>query len=126
VTGRSRLAVALALLPLLPPAGAKPRPLAARIDAAVADHVSPDGAGAVVGVVLHGEVVHLKAYGLADIEEETPLLVESNFDLASCSKQFTATCIMILADRGELSLDDDIREHYPELPAWNPKRPITI
>jgi CubicO group peptidase (beta-lactamase class C family) len=49
---------------------------------------------------------------------------ESVFNLASTSKQFTAASILLLVQRGAISLDDDIRKYLPELPKY--EAPITI
>ena len=46
------------------------------------------------------------------------------FNIASISKQFTAACIVLLAQQGKISLDDNIRKYAPELP--EPRAPITI
>lgn len=70
------------------------------------------------GVVLledKGEIVFQKALGVANVGGE-PLRMDHAFNLASVSKQFTAMAIMILADQGKLSFDDDITKHISELP----------
>src|SRR5688500_15348214 len=75
-----------------------------------------DGPGGVVFVLRKGEPLFRKARGLADLEAKTPLEPGSVFDLASLSKPFTALAILILEERGTLSLEDDIRKHLHELP----------
>jgi CubicO group peptidase (beta-lactamase class C family) len=77
-------------------------------------------------VLKDGKVVHKKGYGLADLEKEVPITPETTFELASMSKQFTATAIMVLHDQGKLSFDDDVRKFLPGLPVYDPKRPIRI
>ncbi|MBC7542000.1 MAG: beta-lactamase family protein [Candidatus Sericytochromatia bacterium] len=98
-------------------ASAAPLPTAqARaIDTILAKSVKPNGPGAVVTVTDHGQVVYQKTIGLADIAKKTPLTAQSVFDLASCSKHFTAMAVLILVDRGLLSLNDDVRKYVPEL-----------
>jgi CubicO group peptidase (beta-lactamase class C family) len=85
------------------------------IDALMADY-----AGAVPGaallVVREGEVVFRKGYGLADVEHAVAVTPASNFRLASISKQFTATTILLLAEDGALSLHDPVRRWLPSLP----------
>lgn len=54
--------------------------------------------------------------GLAVIEDKTPITPRTTFELASVSKPMTATAILILQERGKLSVDDDVRKHIPELP----------
>ena len=53
-----------------------------------------------------------------------PLSLSSVFLLASVSKQFVVFLIMLLAQNGRLSLDDDVRKHVPEVPDFGKK--VTI
>lgn len=63
-----------------------------------------------------GKVVYEGAFGLRSIDPLDSLTVNSQFRLASVSKQFTAMAIMILKEQGKLSYDQDIRDFMPELP----------
>jgi len=63
-----------------------------------------------------GKVVFKQHYGYANFKEKTKIDDNSVFQLASVSKQFTAAAILILKDRGELSLDDKVTAFYPEFP----------
>lgn len=63
-----------------------------------------------------GKVVYEGAFGLRSIEPLDSLTVNSQFRLASVSKQFTAMAIMILNEQGKLRYDQDIREFIPEMP----------
>ncbi len=65
-----------------------------------------------------------KSYGLADLENKVPATPDTNFRLASVTKQFTAMAIMRLADAGKLSFDDSITKYFPEFPAYG--KSITI
>jgi len=89
--------------------------LSDRIDALVGKQVRPDGPGAAVLVVKEGVVLHAKGYGLADVGKQVAIDRTTTFDLASCSKQFTAYAILILAEQGRLALADDVRKLVPEL-----------
>ena len=53
---------------------------------------------------------------MASLELEVPITSATVFPVASISKQFTAMSILILAQRGHLSLDDEVRKYIPELP----------
>ena len=64
----------------------------------------------------HGEIVSAGAVGWQDPENTVPLTTDSLFDLASVSKQFTASAIMLLKRRGLLELDDALTKFFPELP----------
>lgn len=80
------------------------------------DHA--DAPGASVMIISNGKVLLEKSYGLADLENKIRNAPDSNFRLASVSKEFTAMCIMQLADAGKLSLDDPITKFFPEFPAY--------
>jgi CubicO group peptidase (beta-lactamase class C family) len=71
--------------------------------------------GHAVGVYQGGDLVAASTAGLAVLEHDVPISVETVFDIASASKQFTATCLVLLERDGKLSLDDDVRMHLPEL-----------
>jgi CubicO group peptidase (beta-lactamase class C family) len=62
-----------------------------------------------------GKVIYQKGFGYANMETKDPLEPKSNFRLASVSKQFTAVCIMMLAEQGKLNYDDNFRKYIPEL-----------
>lgn len=63
-----------------------------------------------------GEIIFQKSYGFADFDKQRMLNDSSVFELASVSKQFTATGILLLADKGKLKLTDSLRQYFPELP----------
>lgn len=67
-------------------------------------------------VAENGEIVLQKSYGYARFEDQRLLNDSSVFELASVSKQFTATGILLLKDRGRLDLTDSLRKFFPELP----------
>jgi len=77
-------------------------------------------------VIEDGKVVFQKGYGLANVKEKKPITARTTFELASCSKQFAGTAILLLQERGKLRLDDDVRKYLPELPVYNEKNPIRI
>ncbi|HVR39756.1 MAG TPA: serine hydrolase domain-containing protein [Thermoanaerobaculia bacterium] len=77
--------------------------------------------GAAMLVLRDGERVLERCYGFADLEAGVRVTPATNFRLASVTKQFTATLIGILAERGALSYDDSIARFLPSLP-----RAITI
>ena len=78
---------------------------------------SGDAPGAAVMVVKDGRPVLAKGYGMANLELRIPCTTNTNFRLASVTKQFTAMSILILSERGKLSLDDKITKFFPEFPA---------
>jgi CubicO group peptidase (beta-lactamase class C family) len=62
-----------------------------------------------------GHVLYKKSFGLENELTKAPLTEHSVFELASCSKQFTAMAIAILANEGKLSLNDEISVYLPGL-----------
>jgi CubicO group peptidase (beta-lactamase class C family) len=74
------------------------------------------GCSAAVGE--RGEVVWQGVGGLADVEAGTKITSETVFDIASVSKQFTATGVLLVAAQGRLSLDDPMSKHLTGFPAW--------
>ncbi len=59
-----------------------------------------------------------KGYGMASLEYQLPITARSRFYLGSTSKEFTALTVLQLAEQGRLSLDDSIRRHFRQLPAY--------
>lgn len=97
---------------------------AARVDQLMWRFAGEDVPGGVVAVVRDGEIVFSRAYGLANLTHGVPFTTATLTNIGSTSKQFTAFAIALLAERGELSLDDDVREHIPELPEFD--HPVTL
>jgi CubicO group peptidase (beta-lactamase class C family) len=95
-----------------------------RVDAVFADLDRADAPGCALGVYRDGRMLYARGYGLADLERQVPITPGSVFDLGSTSKQFAAATIVLLAQEGKLSLDDNVRRFIPELPEY--ERPITI
>lgn len=96
------------------------------IDKLVRATLLDEGPGLAALVVVEGEVTHARGYGYADLKTGRRITTRTPFDLASVSKQFTAMAVMILAEREQLALRDDVRRWLPELPVFNAKRPIRI
>jgi CubicO group peptidase (beta-lactamase class C family) len=80
--------------------------------------VKADGPGCSAAVGIEGDVAWTGVRGLADLETGDEITADTVFDIASVSKQFTATAILLLAGTGRLSLDDPLATHVPGLPAW--------
>lgn len=74
-----------------------------------------DGPGGAVMVIRDGAIVFQNAYGLADVENGTPLTKDSIFHLGSVGKQFTALGVMMLAEQGLVNYDDPIGNYITEL-----------
>ena len=84
----------------------------------------PDSPGCALGIYKDGRMVYKHGYGMADLNDDVPITPATVFHVASMSKQFTAASIVLLAQQGKLSLDDDVRKYIPELPDFGQR--ITI
>lgn len=87
--------------------------------------------GAVTLVAKDGEVVHLEAAGLADVDSKRPMQKDTMFCIASMTKPITSTALMILCEEGRLALTDPVSKYIPafakvKLNGKPPVRPITI
>jgi CubicO group peptidase (beta-lactamase class C family) len=95
-----------------------------QIDEVFASLKSTNAPGAAVLVVRDGKPVFRQGYGVTDLRTLHPINAETNFRLASFTKQFTATCIMLLVHDGRLRYDEHLTEIFPEFPAYG--RTITV
>ena len=80
--------------------------------------------GGAIAIVDNGEMVYSNGFGLANIEFKAPIDKSTIFNIASVSKQITAFSMILLAQEGLISLDDEVRLYIPELPDFGEK--ITI
>ena len=107
------------------PAAQLPTATAAKIDDIAAKTLAESGAPSVsIAVVRGSQIVFEKAYGKARLDPPTDAKSAMRYSIGSVSKQFLAASILLLAQDGKLSLDDDIRKYLPEVPNFGPT--ITI
>ncbi len=95
-----------------------------KVDAVFAAYDKPDSPGCALGVIKDGKLVYVRGYGRANLEHGIANGSQIVYDIGSTSKQFAAASIVLLAQQGKLSLDDDVRKLIPELPAY--QKPVTI
>lgn len=69
--------------------------------------------GSALLILRDGKPVETKVEGVADIESGRRITAKTNFRLASVTKQFTATAILLLAKDGKLSIDDPVSKRVP-------------
>lgn len=93
-------------------------------DSLFAPYAAPGMPGASVLVTKNGEVVVNRSYGLAVVETAVPATSETNYRLASLSKQFTATAIALLVRDGLLRYDTPVRTYLPSVPEYT--RAVTV
>ena len=111
---------ALAAVATSLPAAAQTRSrtsVVAAIDSIVAKALQGGkAAGMSVGVVKGRDTLVLKGYGFADLEFDVPTPDRTVYEIGSVTKQFTASSILLLQERGQLSLDDPITKYLPNYP----------
>ena len=95
-----------------------------QIESLFRDFSHPNAPGASVMVIHNGKPIFAKGFGLADLDKKTPCTTNTNFRLASVTKQFTAMAVLMLVERGKLSLDDRLTDAFPEFPAYG--KQITV
>ena len=71
-----------------------------------------------------GRTVFERGYGARDLRSLSRIDPQTNFRLASCSKQFTAVSVMLLVHDGKLRYDDKLTDVFPDFPAYG--KAITI
>ncbi len=81
-------------------------------------------AGASIAVAQRGQTLAARSYGSADLELDVPMPADASFEIGSVTKQFTAASILLLAERGKLSVDDDVHRFLPDYPTHGER--ITI
>jgi CubicO group peptidase (beta-lactamase class C family) len=70
--------------------------------------------GTLTLVARHGEIAHLHAQGLADVERGVPLREDTIFRIYSMTKPITSVALMMLVERGLIALDDPVHKYIPE------------
>ena len=129
MTAGSRGILAVAVLFMLGTAFLAAPPLAAdeatdKVDKLFAAWDKTTSPGAALAVIRDGRIIYKRGYGMAKLEDGIVMTPDKIFDIGSVSKQFTATCIVMLVRDGKVSLDDNVRKYIPELPDYG--TPITI
>ena len=61
-----------------------------------------------------GKILYKKAFGMADYDKKIPNTIETQFRIASLTKEFTATGIMLLQEQGKLSTEDPLSKYIPD------------
>jgi len=90
--------------------------LSGQIDRVFAQWDRAASPGCAVAASRDGQLLYTHGYGSANLEYDVPITPASIFESGSVAKQFTAAAIVLLAQDGKLSLDDDIRRYLPEVP----------
>lgn len=89
-----------------------------QIDQIFAGMASTGAPGGAVLVLENGRVVFERGYGVSDLRSLRKIDAQTNFRLASCTKQFTAMAIMLLVHDGKLHYEDRLTDVFPDFPAY--------
>jgi len=117
----------LFILPIVLPRVASSQsiePTTRQVDSLFAQWDTQESPGAAIAIIKEGEVLYKKGYGMANLDHGIPNSPSTIFDIASVSKQFGGVAIAMLAQAGEISLDDEIHTYIPEVPDFG--HPITV
>jgi CubicO group peptidase (beta-lactamase class C family) len=87
-------------------------------DELFAEFDRPDVPGVSALIAQEGQIRLARSYGAANLTTNSPVSPDTNFRLASLTKQFTAMSIMILAERGKLALGDALPAFVPGFPRY--------
>ncbi len=90
----------------------------APVDAIFSSYDHPDSPGCALGVIRDGNFAYRRGYGMANLEYDIPITSRSVFRIGSTSKQFTAMAVALLAESGQIALDEPLRKYFPEFPGW--------
>lgn len=111
-------ALTVFLMPWIGLSAAMESPPEPIVDEIFAEFDRPDVPGCALGVIHDGKFVYRRGYGMANLEYDIPISSRSVFRIASVSKQFTAMAVALLAESGQISLEDPLSKYFPEFPGW--------
>lgn len=82
----------------------------------IATQVVPEGAPRIAtGIVSNGKIVYEKVAGFANLTDNSSIIKDTRFNIASNGKQFPALAILVLIDEKKIGLTDDIRKYLPTI-----------
>ncbi len=96
----------------------------AQLDQMLARYAGPDVPGAALMIIKDGQPIVKKGYGIAHFASNAPVTSQTNFRLASVTKEFTAMCILQLVEKGDLTLETSLTDIFPGFPDYG--KTITI
>jgi len=90
-------------------------PFALQMDSLLGIYTQSEAPGMAIGIIKDGKTIYKNAAGMANLEHQIPITDSTVFNIASISKQFAALLTLFAEQEKKLTLDDDIRDHLPEL-----------
>lgn len=117
------LLLLVSAFPAATPAQTLPQPAAVHrvADSLAQAFLAAGGSPSVaIGVIRGADTIEMRAWGLADLEQNVPATSKSVYRIGSVTKQFTAAAVMQLVEQQQVKLDDSIATYLPDLPkAWH-------
>lgn len=111
------MAISILIAPFAPLSLVRADALDLKITEQMREHHIP---GLAFVILRKGEITRKGAFGVANLELETPVSTQSLFEIGSITKQFTAAGILLLSEQGRLDLDAKIGSFFPEAPeTWS-------
>lgn len=99
----------------LPTSGQSSEPLSSQIDQYIQEQMAQQNiVGMSVVITRDNEISYLKGFGSASLKKQTQVTPQTIFDLASCSKSFTAMAVLLLWNDGLIDLDQTLNYYIPE------------
>ncbi|MCB0688743.1 MAG: beta-lactamase family protein [Saprospiraceae bacterium] len=95
-----------------------------RVDSVFESINRSDMPGCALAIVKDGKIVYERGYGMADLEQGIAITPQSVFYAGSISKQFVASCALLLSERNLLDLNAPVQQYLPDFPTYN--EPITV
>lgn len=105
-----------AMLLILVPSLAKADSRTQRLDTYFAAQAASGGFNGNVLVAERGRVIYQRSFGYADFEDKRPNTADTEFEMASIGKVFTAIAVLQLAERGKIGLDEPLATYFPTFP----------
>ena len=95
-----------------------------KIDHILSEETQKLSPGVAVLVRENGQTLFQRGYGVMELRTRMPINAQTNFRLASCTKQFTAMAVMLLVRDGRLRYEERLTDVFPEFPRYG--QSITI
>ncbi len=88
------------------------------VNSILSEYNNANSPGAALMIIKNGKIIFEHCYGLSNLEENIPIKPITNFRLASLTKEFTATAIMILIKEGKLNFDEKLTDIFHNFPSY--------
>lgn len=127
--GTPTLALLLLFLSVIPagaPARAQGANSTAQLDQIFRNLTDNHSPGLAVLVRQNGRTLFEREYGVRDLKTQTAIDAQTNFRLASCTKQFTAMAVMLLVQDGKLRYDESLTQIFPDFRPMESPSPSAI